>query len=1025
LNRFACLGACLVAVLYGEGCRTGTGILYSSGLPEISAADGGFTVTGGPQDYSLDFGKVAVGGQASAALVLSNTGSSALSVLSVGAPGDPEFDTDLASGTIVEAGTGVTFHCGFKPFSPGAKAASIQVTTDSSTTPTLTINLAGEGVPVTLQVSPTTLDFGTVVIHSSLSRSVTLTNLSALSLTVTESAIAGKSASLFGSVSTGSMMLAAHQSVAVEFTYQPQIPSAQDTARVTFTPDTGATLVLPLQGAAVETGLLITPNPIDFNYVQVGDTATVNLHVRNVGNQTVELTQAVATNSAGGVFSASLGQATSLAPSAELEIPVQFSPTQLQPYQGEISLTSNDNLGEQLVELQGWGGGAAIRCTPAAIDFGVVAVGISPTLPLICTNIGTNVPNHPEAALTIGQLPTSNAAFSASIDPSAPTVLVAGESTLIDVSYLPLGAAADSATLTIESNVRPAPVIQLTGSGLPVGPCAYTLRPASLDWGAVSAADKSLRRVQGFTISNVGTDVCVVNALRLSNDDTWAFALPQGPVASQLLAPPGMPQTTDGGLLPSSMTVPVSFAALRGAGSYAGQAIFTISDPSGPNQIVDLSAQAVDSCFFLSPDRLDLGAAGLVNGSFCQSNRRQLVGINNCPGDVTITGVQLEGSAFDERQGPAIPVVVPPGGTSPPFVVGFVPQAAGDDYGELDVQTDLLRSPLGATLHGQAIDGSDQTDVFQGATGSAVDILWVVDSDDLSTELTSLSAPPNPLDPIAQFVAAGQGIDYQMGMLTDDCPNLDDGNLEPCPNCVTTGNSANIITPSNANPGTALTDLISKLTTLGGTGYCNGNYNATMAAAWSALQPNILSGHNAGFLRDWASLAVIIYDPDGYAEDEGSPQQTSYYLDFFKSLKGGDASRVSVSVLYLGIFGPFQPEPRYSALTNASGGVMVDTGAIGWTNEIQKIWATVTNGASNGAFVLSGTPIPSTIQVWLDGPPPGPDVTMPGLSVPQTNSNGSWNWIYQPAKNSLAFNPQNFTLGPADTVTVVYQLTCG
>jgi hypothetical protein len=1025
LNRVACLGACLAAVVCGAGCRSGNGILYSSGVPVISATDGGFTIGGGSSDYSLDFGKVAVGGQARAALLLSNTGSSALSVLSVGAPGDAEFDSDLASGTVVEPGTAATFHCGFKPFSPGAKTASIVVTTDSATIPSITINLLGEGVPITLQVDQTTLDFGTVVIHSSLHRSVTLTNLSALDLKVTESAISGSSASLFGSATTGSMTLAAHQSVDVDFSYQPQIPAAQDSALVSFTPDTGATLVLPLRGVAVETGLLITPNPIDFSYVQIGDTGTVNLHVRNVGNESVELTQAVPTNSAGGVFSVTLGQATALAPSTEIEIPVQFTPAQLQPYQGEISLTSNDNLGEQLVELQGFGGGAAIRCIPAALDFGVVAVGISPTLPLICTNIGTNVPNHPEAALTIGQLPTSSPAFSASVDPSAPAVLVAGESTLIDVSYLPSAATVDSATLAVESNVRPAPVIQLTGSGLSVGPCLYDLSPASLDWGAVSGADKSLRRLQGFTITNVGTELCVVNAVRLTDDDTGAFALPQGPMASQLLAPPGMPQTTDGGILPSSITIPVSFAALRGAGSYAGQAVFTISDPSGPNRIVDLSAQAVDSCFFLSPDRLDLGAAGIVNGQFCQSNRRSLVGINNCPGDVTITGVQLQGAAFKERQGPAIPAVVPAGGTSAPFVVGFVPQSAGDDYGELDVQTDLLQSPLGATLHGEAIAGDAQTDVFQGFSAPAVDILWVVASYNLGNELTSPGAPPDALDRLAQFVAGAGGVDYQMGLLTDDCPSLDDGNLEPCPTCFTKGNAASIITPADTDPGKALTDLISGVASGVGWGTCNGNFNATMSAAGLALQPNILAGHNAGFLRDGASLAVVVYDPDGYLYDEGSPQQTSYYLDFFRSLKGGDASRVTVNLLYLDTSGTHFPEPRYSALTSASGGVMMDTAAADWTNQIPKLWATLINGGSSGGFVLSGTPIPSTMQVWLDGPPPGPGVTEPGLSVPQTNQNGSWNWVYEPAKNSLAFNPANYSPGPSDTVTVVYDLTCG
>ena len=39
---------------------------------------------------------------------------------------------------------------------------------------------------------------------------------------------------------------------------------------------------------------------------------------------------------------------------------------------------------------------------------------------------------------------------------------------------------------------------------------------------------------------------------------------------------------------------------------------------------------------------------------------------------------------------------------------------------------------------------------------------------------------PDVLDKLSEFVAAAQGIDYQMGVLTDDCPGMDNGNIEPC-----------------------------------------------------------------------------------------------------------------------------------------------------------------------------------------------------------------------------------------------------
>src|SRR5262249_14837088 len=160
---------------------------------------------------------------------------------------------------------------------------------------------------------------------------------------------------------------------------------------------------------------------------------------------------------------------------------------------------------------------------------------------------GSTIPSHPEADLVIGRLPTSNPAFGATVDATSSATLEAGQTALIDVSYLPSGVAGgDSATLTVLSNVTssPAPVIRLIGQGIDVGPCSYAVAPTQLDWGAVSGADRSLHTL-ALTITNLGPNLCVIDALRLSDSDTGAFTLPGGAIASQLLAPPGTSQMVD------------------------------------------------------------------------------------------------------------------------------------------------------------------------------------------------------------------------------------------------------------------------------------------------------------------------------------------------------------------------------------------------------------------------------------------------------------------------------------------------
>jgi hypothetical protein len=1033
LDRRTWLVLSLSFLVAAAGCRGGIAALSSQGVPALTGGTGA-SVGGGPAAYGVDFGEVAIGDERRATLSLANTGAAPLRITSVSAPSDPEFTFDLPSGADVGQGESLPVPCAFKPFGRGPKTATLVVGTDSQLVPAITLDLQGVGVQAKLLGRPTTLAFGTVVIHSKRTKAITLTNASDLAITVARSEPMGSGATLFVAADrASSFTLAAGQSVAIGFVYEPLVPSSLDTASVVFTADIGAPLVAALQGVAVESGLVVGPDPLDFNFVQPGQVAALTLRVENVGNLDVNVSQVEVTDSGGGVFQIVPGavtRATPLAPGVELDVPVQFSPASIQPFEGQITLTSDDNLApHRAIGLRGWGGGAAIQCAPLALDFGPVAAGIGVSLPVLCSNTGTDVPGHPEAALMIGRLSTASAVFSAWVDASSTSVLSAGQTAVVDVAYVPSGAGYDRAALAVLSNVTglAPPVIQLSGQGVAVGACSYSVVPAQLDWGDVPSAGDGLRYTEAFTISNVGPNPCVVDAVRLLDSNDGAFTLPGGTLGGQLLAAPGqLTPTVDGGVLPTSLTVPVSFAAVEGSGSYAGQVSFTISDPRAPNQIVNLAATVSESCFSLQPNRVDLGAAGVTGtGQFCQKNRKQFVGVNDCAGDVTVSAVNLGGDMPFELTTPPLPLTIPAGSISAPFVVGFAPGAAGQSYGTVKVQTDLLATPFGLTLHGEAVAVTEQADVFPGNSTPAVDVLWVVDSDDLVLELDPKYAPPDALDRISEVANAARGmVDFQMAVVTNDCPRMDNGSFEPCPTCYNSGSSAFYLTPSSPDPGRTLEDLISQIAKGAGSflgGVCGGYYNGTLLAAWNALQPNLLSGHNAGFLRDGAALAVIVYDPDAADEDDGSPQSTDYYLNYFSSLKGGDSQLVSVSVMYLGENPPFS-SPRYQTLVAASGGATIDSTGSNWTGEISNLWANLSVGTAG--YPLSGTPVPDTLQVWLDGPPAGAGVTAPGLPIPEMSSTGTWNWKYVPAFNSIAFNRQKLALSAADTVTVVYALTC-
>ena len=256
----------------------------------------------------------------------------------------------------------------------------------------------GVSVPSgSLTVDPQLVDFGTVVADTSLTKQIVLTNASDLDLTLTPSALSGPAAQLFSiDQQTTPIVLARNSSATLHAMFAPATPSggAEDTANFTLSLSTGAPVVITLQGIAVATGLSVTPNPLDFNFAQPGQQLTKALHIQNLGGQPVSISSIAVTDpGAGQVFALANGQATMLTVAAgqTVDVNVTFSPTGSQQYTGELQIASNDNLPLQAIPLMGYGGGAAITCTPLTLNFATVPAGFAVTLPVICTNTGSDV----------------------------------------------------------------------------------------------------------------------------------------------------------------------------------------------------------------------------------------------------------------------------------------------------------------------------------------------------------------------------------------------------------------------------------------------------------------------------------------------------------------------------------------------------------------------------------------------------------------------------------------------------------
>jgi hypothetical protein len=998
-------------------CRTTGTLGSSSGEPQVEPSTG--VTSSSPSQATVDFGIVPVGQTRTIAFSLANTGVASLTITHiVVTTADPEFTLDLAEGTQVVSGTPISVPAHFTPFSGGEKTAVFTLQTDSSDVPSVTLTLQGQGVKLDVQVVPEALNFGQVVIHTQDMLPITLTNSSAAPVTVTLSAVQGTDATLFTLGTLASATLAAGQVETLAVTYAPvQVTAAPSTAFFTITECQGCTsLPINLIGQPVDTGLSITPNPLDFSFLPVGGSVTKTILLANVANRTIHMTTAPTLDTGHPAAAFALGASAPAFPliltaGQSQSVPVVFTPPALGGYTGSLTFYSDDPQASQVaVPLDGTGGGPQIQCLPSSVAFGQVAVGAPVTQQVLCTNVGQDVPGNPAATLQLGSLTVPNGpAFTAHYDSAPPAAgLSSGQSLLIDVIYTPPMAEQDSASLNIASNDGQTPVlvVPLTGTAISLPPCDSVVAPSGgLVFGEVQAGH-TLQLP--FAIANQGNSDCLVNGLNLSSTTNASFTLPNGPIASQVLGYAGNPQGA-----PTSLTVPVQFAPTQ-AGTFAGAVSFTISNPTNPQVSVPLSGQSGPSCLVISPATIDFGTVNVnpATSSWCASLKRNVQLINTCNTDLSATAITIGTGTgttpeFVLSGLPQLPAAIP-AGSSVPFQVAFQPNGQGEWYGTVAVTlANVPPGPYLVPLQGNAQPDGQETDTFNVTTSQPqVDLLWVIDNDDdfSQDQLIAQNLP-------AFFQAAqAANVDFQMAVTdTDTCgaPGADDGWFEPCQSCqFTTSAAAQIITSQDANPVAELSALIQM-----------NMYNCSSApqdeqifeGPYLALQPSLLAGHNAGFLRPNAYLAILAIDGD--SEDDLSPSSVQSYYDFFESVKG-DPTLFSFSYVNQGLSQiPGNQQSRVSTLVTLTGGVEADTTTGTWATDLNALWASTSAAAYR--YPLTGTPVATSITLTLDG-----------VNYPATGSHGNPQWSYDPTTNAVVFVPIAAPQA-GDTVAITYTVACG
>ncbi|PWB46008.1 MAG: hypothetical protein C3F12_08045 [Candidatus Methylomirabilota bacterium] len=215
--------------------------LSLTGTGSVAPPPPGQQPTIGLTPTSLDFGTVAVGEPAGELVTtIQNTGGASLEITGIAlcAGTSAEFTWSPGTPLTVASGASAPLSVHYTPADAGADAGCLAIASNDPAAPSAQLAVAGTGgissspppnPQPTIGLTPTALDFGTVVVGGSVSKTATITNLGTASLDVTS----------IGSCNASS----------AEFAYSPLAPftlapGAQQTVTISYAPTQAGTMAM-------------------------------------------------------------------------------------------------------------------------------------------------------------------------------------------------------------------------------------------------------------------------------------------------------------------------------------------------------------------------------------------------------------------------------------------------------------------------------------------------------------------------------------------------------------------------------------------------------------------------------------------------------------------------------------------------------------------------------------------------------------------------------------------------------------
>ncbi len=683
-------GHCTWSFTYTTGSTAGWDTLYATG--NAVTGGGGYscsdnwnfapkfiihnvvpTVRMALSKSTISFGQLRVGHRVADSLKVTSNGQAAITISSSGMKSGAEFSSyPTTTNRTINAGSSEIDSAIFTPTARGTFNDSLIFNTNSDTLPEQEMGLyvSGQGIQAIFNsTNGTSLAFGNLRVGRTAQQTFSFSNTGDDTLFLQTPSISGTGFTIATGPSTLTYPPNGSGSVVVQFA-----PTAKQSysGSLTFTASNGVSApTVSLSGAGILPQIQFS-NSDNLGSIRVGQTLQGTAIIKNIGNDTLHVTNAMLTQTASLFTLGSYGQA--VIPNANDTLHLSYTPAAEETDNATLTFTTDDPSNTSVsIALTGSG---VLPHMAVAEKNDTVSLGQVKVNSFATTSISVN--NTGGADLTLSSVTAGPAPFSLV---SSPNVVSAGTSGNISVGFSPTDTGVFTGKLVIQGNdaANPSDTVYLKGTGVN---SALSINPGSINFGSVPILETVLDTI---TLSDSGKANVNIQSVQLQPSN-GAFSI-VGSTPTVVVA---------GG----SALIVVSFKPDT-AGNYSGSVTLTTDDASAPMRTINLSGLGIKDPFSVTPSQIDFGQVPIVTTVMDTITMH-----NTGTASVTISSYQLSAPSGGFAVADSSKHVIIAGGAAI-VVVSFDPAAATSYSGSLTLHTNDVSSPVRTiSLAGIGIKGS-------------------------------------------------------------------------------------------------------------------------------------------------------------------------------------------------------------------------------------------------------------------------------------------------------------------------------